>query len=139
MQRVIYLRRPRPSRDQQGLQQHLERTFQHGLVATVRELEIWYPPADVYETATAWIIKVELAGMRNAEIAITIEDHCLRIQGQRPEQRDEHVRYYHQMGINYGAFVVEVFLARPVNYDQVTARYDDGLLFVELPKLDVEQ
>jgi len=77
--------------------------------------------------------------MRNAEIAITIEDHCLRIQGQRPEQRDEHVRYYHQMGINYGAFVVEVFLARPVNYDQVTARYDDGLLFVELPKLDVEQ
>jgi HSP20 family molecular chaperone IbpA len=134
MQRVIYVRRPRPSRDQHGLQQQLELAFQHALVATMRELEVWHPPADVCETETAFVVRAELAGMCDAEIAITIEDHCLRIEGQRPEQRDERLRYYHQMGISYGAFVVEVFLPRPVDYDNVTARYDDGFLFVELPK-----
>ena len=135
MQRVIYLRRPRPSRDQQGLQQQLERAFQHALIASIREHEVWHPPADVYETETAFVVKVELAGMCDAEIAITLEEHGLRIEGQRPEQRDESLRYYHQIGVNYGAFAVEVFLARPVDYDRVTARYDDGFLFVELPKL----
>jgi len=134
MQRVIYLRRPRPSRNQQGLQQQLERAFQHALIASIHEHEVWRPPADVYETETAFVVKVELAGMHDAEIAITLEEHSLRIEGQRPEQRDESLRYYHQMGVNYGAFSVEVFLVRPVDHDNVTARYDDGFLLVELPK-----
>ena len=134
MQRVIYVRRPQPSRDQHGLQQQLERAFQHALVASMHEHEVWHPPADVSETESTFIVRVELAGMRDAEIAITIEDHCLRIEGQRPEQRDERLRYYHQMGISYGAFVVEVFLPRPVDDKRVTARYDDGFLFVELPR-----
>jgi HSP20 family molecular chaperone IbpA len=40
------------------------------------------------------------------------------------------------MGINYGAFVVEVFLVHPFDHERVAARYDDGFLFVELPKSD---
>lgn len=136
MQRVIYLRHPHPGRDQQGLQHQLERAFRHAVLATIREHEVWHPPADVYETETAFVVKVELAGMRDAQIEITLEQHSLRIEGQRPEQRDASLCYYHQMGVNYGAFVVEVFLVRPVDYDHVTARYDDGFLIVELPKPD---
>src|SRR5215510_3031498 len=134
MQRVIYLRRPRPSRNQQGLQQQLERAFQHALIASLHEHEVWRPPADVYETETAFVVKIELAGMRDAEIAITLDERSLRIEGQRPEQRDQGLLCYHQIGVGYGAFAVEVFLARPVDYDHVTAHYDDGFLFVELPK-----
>jgi len=134
MQRVIYMRR-RPGRDQQGLQQQLERAFQRQTVVVIaRDPEIWRPAADVYETETAFVVKVELAGMRDAEIAITLDERSLRIEGQRPEQRGEGLLYYHQIGVNYGAFAVEVFLARPVDHDNVTAHYDDGFLFVELPK-----
>jgi HSP20 family protein len=135
MQRVIYMRRPRPSRDQQGLQQQLERAFQRQTVIVIaRDQAVWRPPADVYETETAFVVKVELAGMRDAEIAITLDERSLRIEGQRPERRDEGLLCYHQVGVSYGAFAVEVFVARPVDYDNVTARYDDGFLFVELPK-----
>ena len=135
MQRVIYMRRPRPGRDQQGLQQQLERAFQRQMVVVIaRDHEIWRPPADVYETDTAFVVKIELAGMRDAEIAITLDEHSLRIEGRRPERRDEHLACYHQIGVNYGAFAVEVFLAGPVDYDNVEAHYDDGFLFVELPK-----
>src|SRR5436309_753883 len=135
MQRVIYMRRPWSGRDPQGLQQQLERAFQRqGLIVLVRDHEVWRPPADVYETETAFVVKVELGGMRDAEIAIMLDERSLRIEGRRPEQRDEGLLYYHQIGVNYGAFAVEVFLARPVDYDNVTAHYDDGFLFVELPK-----
>jgi HSP20 family molecular chaperone IbpA len=135
MQRVIYMRRPRPGRDQHLFQQELERSFQRQtLVIITRDREVWRPPADVYETEAAFVVKVELAGMRDAEIAITLGEHSVRIEGQRPELRDEQLLYYHQAGVNYGAFAVEVFLAQPVDYDNVTAHYDDGFLLVRLPK-----
>ena len=140
MQRVIYLRRPLNRRDQRGLQQQLERTFQNqwsqpsSLVIIAPHHKIWQPPTDVYETATAFVVRVELAGMREAEIAITLDQDSLRIEGQRAERNDERPLGYHQMGINYGRFAVEVFLARPFDHERVSARYDDGFLFVELPK-----
>jgi len=135
MQRVIYMRRPHSSRDKQLFQQELERSFQwQALVVIMRDREVWRPPADVYETESAFVVKVELAGMREAEIAITLDRESLRIEGQRPERRDDRLLYYHQAGVNYGAFAVEVFLAQPVDYDNVTAHYDDGFLLVRLPK-----
>jgi HSP20 family protein len=135
MQRVIYMRRPWTGLDRQGLQQQLVSAFQRQtVIAVARDQTIWRPPADVCETETAFVVKVELAGMRDAEIAITLDERSLRIEGQRPEQRNETLRCYHQIGVSYGAFAVEVFLARPFDYDHVTAHYDDGFLFVELPK-----
>ena len=140
MQRVIYLRRPLHRRDQRGLQQQLERAFQNqwgqpaSILVIAPHREIWRPPTDVYETASAYIVQIELAGMREAEIEITIDQDGLRIEGRRAERHGERPLGYHQMGINRGAFTVEVFLARPFDHDNVTARYDDGFLFVELPK-----
>lgn len=140
MQRVIYLRRSLSGRHKRGLQQQLERAFhsQWGKPKPVIEIaqnqEVWHPPADVYETDSAFVVRVELAGMRDAEIAILLDERSLHIEGYRPERRDEHLSCYHQIGVNYGAFEVEVFLNRPVDHDRVSARYDDGFLFVELPK-----
>jgi HSP20 family protein len=131
MQRVIYMRRPWSGLDRQGLQQQLVSAFQRQtVIAIARDQTVWQPPADVCETETAFVVKVELAGMRDAEISITFDERSLRIEGQRAES----LRCYHQIGVSYGAFAVEVFLARPFDYDHVTAHYDDGFLFVELPK-----
>jgi HSP20 family protein len=140
MQRVIYLRRPLHRRDQRGLQQQLERAFQSqwgqpSSLIVIAHKEVWRPPTDVYETERAFVVQVELAGMRDAEVAITLDDRGLRIEGVRPQRSDERPLGYHQMGINYGAFSVEVFLNRPFDYEHVSANYDDGFLFVELPKL----
>ena len=141
MQRVIYLRRPLHRRDQRGLQQQLERTFQNqwpqsNALIVITQREVWRPPTDVYETDAAIVVRIEMAGMRDAEISITLDEHGLRIEGQRPERHADRPRSYHQMGINYGAFAVEVFLSRPFDHEHVTARYDDGFLFVELPNAD---
>jgi HSP20 family protein len=140
MQRVIYLRRPLHRRDERALQQQLERAFQSQLAQpsslTMRaRQDFWRPPTDVYETEQAFVVRVELAGMRDAEIAITLDDRGLRIEGSRPERNDERPLGYHQMGVSYGIFAVEVFLNRSFDHERVAARYDDGFLFVELPKL----
>ena len=135
MQRVIYLRRPLSGHKQRGLQQQLERAFQSHVIVIAQNREVWRPPTDVYETEASLVVRVEMAGMRDAEIAIMLDERHLRIEGHRPERRDARPLCYHQMGVNYGTFAVEVFLARPFDAEKVAARYDDGFLIVELPRL----
>lgn len=143
MRRVIYLRQAHGAQDQHGLQQQLERVFQRqigqptSVIVITREREHWRPPADVYETDDALVVRVELPGMRDGEIEVMLDDRVLRIRGTRPERRESQPQIYHQMGINYGAFALEVFLPRPVDVERVTGLYDDGFLIVELPKPEV--
>lgn len=141
MQQIVYLRRGAIRRDQQVLQQQLERVFQNQwskttVVAVVaRARDVYHPPTDVLETEDAIVVTVELPGMRDATIEITVDEYGLYLRGTRREHRRTTPTYYHQMGISYGPFELEIFIGQPFDPDAVQARYDDGFLLIELPKI----
>jgi HSP20 family protein len=93
---------------------------------------IWSPPTDGYETDEAYIVRVEIAGMREEDFEVAIENHTLHISGNRPDFLER--RAYHQMEIRFGKFATTVSLPGPVNVDQSRAEYKDGFLTVVLPK-----
>jgi len=97
----------------------------------------WRPPTDVYENEEAIIIRVEIAGMRDSEFSITLNDRVLTIEGVRPDQLER--RAYHQMEIRFGEFKSEVALSVPVDSQVVQAEYSDGILRVVLPKTKPHQ
>ena len=91
----------------------------------------WRPPTDVYVTDEAVIVRVEIAGMRDGEFSISLEDHTLMIRGSRPDLPER--RAYHQMEIRFGEFRTDVGLHWPVDSDKIDAEYKDGFLRVILP------
>src|SRR5438552_11677152 len=95
----------------------------------------WRPLADICESADGMIVKVELAGMKEEEIDVTLYDNALVISGERRDEHDEtHTDLcYHEAQIRYGLFRIEVFIPVPVERDSVTARYENGFLWVTLP------
>ncbi|MEJ5240697.1 MAG: Hsp20/alpha crystallin family protein [Anaerolineales bacterium] len=93
---------------------------------------IWSPPTDVYETEDAYVVRVEIAGMREEDFEITLEGNYLLIQGQRPDTSER--RAYHQMEIRFGRFASIVELPPAVDTQRVEAEYHNGFLFVTLPK-----
>jgi HSP20 family protein len=93
---------------------------------------VWSPPTDVYDTAQSIIVRVEIAGMRDAEFSISIDNRMLVIHGVRPDLNEK--RAYHQMEIRSGEFISIVELPVPVVVDAVDADYNDGFLSVVLPK-----
>ena len=93
----------------------------------------WSPPTDVYETEHEYVVRVEIAGMRDADFDITFEDGYLVIAGARPDIPER--RAYHQMEIRFGRFSVAVGLPGPVDVEESRAEYLDGFLAVTLPKL----
>ena len=92
----------------------------------------WNPPTDVYETEDSFIIRVEIAGLRDADFEVAIENHILKINGQRTDSNER--RAYHQMEIRFGKFEIAVEIPVPVEIERALAEYKDGFLKVQLPK-----
>lgn len=94
----------------------------------------WAPPADLFETETAYIVRIEVGGMRDQEISVTLDGDLLAISGTRADTPER--RAFHQMEIRFGEFSVGVVLPGPVNEDAGSATYDDGFLLITLPKAE---
>jgi HSP20 family protein len=91
------------------------------------------PNTDVYTTDNGLVVKVELAGMRNDNLEITVEGNRLRISGTRPDGCRAPKCSFLVMEINYGAF--ESVLELPPGYDlsQAKATYLNGFLRIDVP------
>jgi HSP20 family protein len=98
---------------------------------------IWSPPTDVYETENGYVVRVEIAGMREADFEITVEDGFLMISGSRPDVPER--RAYQQMEIRFGKFETIVGIPGPVDLDASRADYSEGFLTVTLPKAKPNQ
>lgn len=136
MSRIILLRR---SLGGDALQRELEelvrRQWGRQQPMSIRHRsDLWQPAADVYETDEAYVVLLELAGMRGVEIAVTLAEGALFVSGRRPELHHEGAQHFHQLSINEGPFQCAVYLPGPVDESEVEATYDDGLLTITLPK-----
>jgi len=94
---------------------------------------IWSPPTDSYETEEAYIVRMEIAGMREDDFEVTIENNTLLISGIRPDLPER--RAYHQMEIRFGKFATTINLPNPINTESASAEYKDGFLIIKLPKV----
>jgi HSP20 family molecular chaperone IbpA len=95
----------------------------------------WRPAADLYETPSAFVVKVELPGVSEDQIDITVYEDALVVEGARHCESPGNARY-HGAEIRYGPFRLEVSLPSAIDRDQVTARYEGGFLCASLPKID---
>jgi HSP20 family protein len=92
----------------------------------------WTPPTDLYETEQAFVIRVEVAGMRATDFEVAFENRVLLIMGSRSDVLER--RAYHQMEIRFGRFATSVGVPSPVDIEGASAEYEDGFLTVLLPK-----
>lgn len=136
MSRIVVLRRPFAH---EAMQRELEELFQRQWgrpvpSAVQHDDGMWQPQVDVYEVDEAFVVLVELAGMRDQQFDVTLAEEALLIAGRRPELHREGTRRFHQLAINEGPFHAVVLLPGPVVEDGVSAAYDDGFLTITLPK-----
>jgi len=105
---------------------------------SLRRAVIWVPPTDVFETEDQIVVQVDVAGVRQSDLAISLQDRRLTITGTRVDPGPTQ-RAYHQMQVRFGDFGAEVELPAPVDESQTAASYVDGFLRIVLPKLKPRQ
>jgi len=95
---------------------------------------VWIPPTDVFETADAIHIKMELAGVREQDVEVKVNDNFLIIRGRRVDDKVTKRENYHLMEIHYGTFERVFGLPLHMEVKNVQAKLQDGILLVVVPK-----
>jgi HSP20 family protein len=96
------------------------------------------PRIDVSETDKDMTLAVELPGVSEKDVAVSLVGDQLTIKGEkkseREDKKDEEGRVYHRVERSYGSFQRSMTVPFKVDPDQVLAEFKDGVLKITLPK-----
>jgi HSP20 family protein len=96
----------------------------------------WMPAMDVYETDEKVVVTVELPGIKAEDVEVSVEDATLTVSGTREFTSEVTEESYHRIERRYGSFSRAVSLPPQVDTGKVEARFEDGVLAVEVPKVE---
>jgi HSP20 family protein len=89
---------------------------------------------DVYQTPDDVVVLSTIAGVKNADLEITLNNDLLTIRGSRSNPADAKQEDYFYQENYWGNFSRSVILPVDVDGDKVRAELKDGVLKVLLPK-----
>ncbi len=92
------------------------------------------PRMDVSETDDAVQIAVELPGLDEGDVEVTLDGDVLTIRGEKETERDEEERDYHIIERAEGTFLRTLRLPFEADPEQVQAAFQDGVLTITIPK-----
>jgi HSP20 family protein len=96
----------------------------------------WAPPVDISERTDAYVLTVELPGVKIEDLEIVFQDGLLTIQGARLLTQDSADEQFHVLERRYGLFRRSITLPLHVQADAIEASTEDGVLQVVVPKVE---
>lgn len=95
----------------------------------------WAPSVDISERKDAYVVMVELPGVKVEDLDISFQDGLLTIQGERSATKDPDEQF-HVLERRYGLFRRSITLPLHVKADAIQASTEDGVLQVFVPKVE---
>ncbi|MGC9158219.1 MAG: Hsp20/alpha crystallin family protein [Terracidiphilus sp.] len=92
------------------------------------------PAADIYEDDKKILLKLEVPGIDEKDLDVSVENNTLTIRGERKFEKEEKEENFHRIERRYGSFYRAFTLPNTVDTDHVTASYEAGVLKLELQK-----
>jgi HSP20 family protein len=92
------------------------------------------PRLDVAEDDKAFHVTVELPGMNDKDVAVTVDDRMLTIRGEKKEEKEKKDKDVFRRERAYGSFRRTIELPGDVDSGKIEAKFKDGILTIDLPK-----
>jgi HSP20 family protein len=105
-----------------------------GLRQWMDKQEQFIPRMDISESDKEIQVHVDLPGMDEKDIELTVENHQLTIKGEKKFETEEKGQTYHRVERKYGSFVRRIQLPDDIVPDQIKAVFQKGVLVVTVPK-----
>lgn len=93
----------------------------------------WFPAADVYETASAIIVCIDISGMEPETLAVMVEESLVTVSGRRGYEPQERVSNIHQLEIERGFYERAIPLPKSVDISGAVSESKNGFLQITLP------
>jgi len=95
----------------------------------------WSPAADLVVMPAGARILLELAGVPQANVRVTLRGRTLEVSGRRTPPREPAEAHYHRAEIYFGEFRRVIELPWEADPDNVHAHYRNGMLEIEVVTL----
>lgn len=93
-----------------------------------------YPPVNFWAGQDSIVMTAELPGLTEQGIELTVKDTMLSIRGTYPEAKTDETVVWHRHERLDGTFLRSVELPFRVNPDHIDARFENGVLTVEMQR-----
>ncbi|NNF59024.1 MAG: Hsp20/alpha crystallin family protein [Rhodothermaceae bacterium] len=118
-----------------GLRQELDRLFDTFTPDSSEDTpSVWMPRFDLSETDDAFVMRMDLPGLKPEDVEVTIQDDQLVVRGERSHRASEARENFHRVERSYGSFFRALSLPRNADRDHIEANVEDGVLTVAMPK-----
>jgi len=91
-------------------------------------------PVDIYEDEHNIVLKIEVPGIDESDIDVSIQSNTLTVHGERKIEKDEKEENFRRVERQYGSFTRSFTLPSSVDPGQVSAHCDKGVLKINLAK-----
>jgi len=92
------------------------------------------PAVDVYEDEKKVVLKLEVPGIEEKDLDVRVENNTLTVKGERKFEKEEKEENFHRIERRYGSFYRSFTLPTTVDTENVDAKYEAGVLKLELKK-----
>lgn len=113
----------------ESIETQIDRLFDEAVRGASRSA----PHCNAYEDEKTFCVQVAIPGMPVSDIHVEVDDHTLRVTGERKGEPSEG-RVWHARELQEGAFTCTFQLPAQVNPDGGHASYEKGILTITFPK-----
>ena len=92
------------------------------------------PPVDVYEDEHNITLNIEVPGIDEKDIDVSIENNTLTVRGERTLEKEQKEENFQRVERQYGSFTRSFTLPNSVDPEQVSAHDNKGVLKIHLAK-----
>jgi HSP20 family protein len=123
-----------PFRELASFQNEMSR-FMNGLFdGPGRVTQSWVPSLDVWETDSDVVYAFDLPGIPEEKISLEMKEDTLTVSAVRARTEEVSDDHFYRFERRYGTFARAVGLPQGIDQDQISARYENGVLEVRVPK-----
>ena len=98
-----------------------------------------FPPINIWLGENSVVVTAELPGVTGEDVNLNLQEDVLTLSGKREPKSDQPNMSWQRRERAYGTFSRAVQLPFRVDPDKVQARFNDGILEIELQRLEADR
>lgn len=117
----------------------LQDFFNEDIFPTFSRTTTNLPAVNIREDGRAFYLELAVPGMDKKDLHLEVKDDVLTISSEHKEEKQQENDGYKRKEFSYSSFCRSFYLPEDVNSENISASYKDGILNVEIPKLEEER
>lgn len=117
-----------------GLMKDLFNEFPATVSKTFREDVLQFPPVNIAELENEYIVELSAPGFEKADFSVKLEDALLTISAAKKDEAVENAGKQIRREFSYKSFKRSFTLDEKIDSENISARYENGILSLTLPR-----